>query len=255
MHQSKAEPTPMGVGSTILSCAGSYFFRNANRRRCFVRYRPAIIAPVESKRSESGSGVVPTVPVPTNSSGATPFSKINISCPPGSPDPPEKNKLSIPPEEVQVALGKTLAGFDVGQSKVRLPRPGNVRSRLMKVLKVSLNTIRHPSVGPLGSPSRAQVAAVKVTANGAEESATTHREGLEKHIFGGSRTCTWKSISAAQAWLVTPQNRAITNKHTTRKYFISVLLRRWARDGAETVHSKIEFGEKLKREANQTNIV
>jgi len=34
-----------------------YFFSNADNRRFLVRYKPAIITPVESKRSESGSGV------------------------------------------------------------------------------------------------------------------------------------------------------------------------------------------------------
>src|SRR5437899_12943009 len=123
---------------------------------------------------------------------ATPFSKMIMMCPPGSPSPPEKNQLSIPPEEEQLELAKILVGSEVGQSKVRSSRPEKVRSRLVKVSKVSLTTIRHPSVGPLGSPSRAHVGEVNVTANGEVESVITHNAGLELQKFGGSRTWTWK---------------------------------------------------------------
>src|SRR5215469_4370306 len=180
---------------------GSYFFSTPSRRRLF-KNTPAVIMtmPVENRRSDSGSGVaVPTTPVPSNKPGSAPSSTINMICPPGSPVPPVKSILSTPPDEVQVALEKMLCGSDVGQSNVKPPRPVKVRSRLVKVWKVSLNTIRQPPGEGIviGGCTRLQVEFSKVTANGAVASVMTHAAGLEKQTFAGSRTCTWKSTPDA----------------------------------------------------------
>src|SRR5207302_2027292 len=140
------------------------------------------------RASDSGSGVVPTTPVPTNKLGFTPFSTMNMTCAGGSPSPPEKDSSSIPPFEVQVELAKILLGSEVGQSNVKSPRPPNVRSRLVKVSNVALNTIRHPDGAgtEIGGFARAHVAELNVTPNGAEVSATKHSAGFVIQTFTGS---------------------------------------------------------------------
>jgi hypothetical protein len=167
---------------------------------------------------------------------------MNMTCAGGSPSPPEKDSWSIPPFELQVELAKTLFGSDVGQSNVNPSRPVNVRSRLVKVSNVALNTIRHPAGegSEIGGFARAHVAELNVTANGAAGSAMKHSAGLAIQIFTGSRTCTWKLTPTARAWLVNPQNRARINK-TRRRYFIRIPPK-IGRAGAETVDAELRFG-------------
>src|SRR5271154_4906216 len=89
-----------------------------------------------------------------------------------SPDPP-KNDRSFP--EPQLESVKILAGLVlvVGQSKVALPKPVNVTSRLVKLSEDALIASKHPFVEGAGLPKkREQVLVVKVTGNGTEESTT-----------------------------------------------------------------------------------
>jgi hypothetical protein len=197
-----------------------------------------IIAPVDSNRSDSGSGVgvALTTAVPTKSAAGRPDSK-RANSPPGAIFPPEKKKSSVDPSDdgEQVRNG---GDEGTGQSNV-FPASAPVASKLTsKLVMFSVNDLlkkmMHPSVDgsvPCGGVSTPQVAASNGTnGNGALGSTTSQLAIVVGVLLQtlGSRTWTWKSTASARAILVTPQNRARINK-TRRRCFIFCVPPKWVR--------------------------
>src|SRR5271156_3093752 len=163
---------------------------------CRKKNKPAIITPVAKRRSESGSGVMPTTPDPTPKAAAVgPVSAIKKNAPGAIPEPPEKlreywvscsfNEQIAAPNKLAVEVVSQVAGWPLRKLVKSLGSLGFVellkrRSKLVKVWFVSLNPVKQAVAWMIVGQE------LKLTANGSVLSMD-----VKLSCCGGSRTLTW----------------------------------------------------------------